>query len=361
MANVVRDPRTHPGSVLADFSNAPSFVDFSKDQIAFVYGSIWKQNYFTKVGNEYYPLGAKWDIKHDKWLPYFAKEDWWTQYYPPHNSDHPTGPTCNGCHSVNYNIQTHSVTEWNVGCEDCHGPGSAHVQHPTRSNIVNPGNLNYVAGNNVCIQCHVQGRPAQSPTDGQYFDWPPAFHQAIARVGFETALAQLSDYWRLEPHKLGETNFYYYADGTAHKNRMQGNDFVQSLMYRRGVTCADCHDVHGTKYPFELRMPPDQMCAECHAPDSENGPFAATIEAHTHHKPGNPGSQCIACHMPQIETQGVPDSLNHDHTFGFISPAMTIQYGIPNPCTSCHKDKTPQWALEQLRGWNNFSSWRVSQ
>ena len=28
----------------------------------------------------------------------------------------------------------------------------------------------------------------------------------------------------------------HFADGTAHKNRMQGNDFVQSLMYRRGVT-----------------------------------------------------------------------------------------------------------------------------
>ena len=37
-----------------------------------------------------------------------------------------------------------------------------------------------------------------------------------------------------------------FGDGTAHKNRMQGNDFVQSLMYTRGVTCFTCHDVHGT-------------------------------------------------------------------------------------------------------------------
>lgn len=147
MANVVRDPRTHPEAILADFFNAPSFVNFTKAQIAFVYDTIWKQNYFTKVGNEYYPLGAKWDIKHHNWLPYLAKEDWWVKYYPLHNSDHPTGPTCNGCHSVNYNIQTRTVTEWNVGCEDCHGPGSAHVEHPARNNIVNPGNLNYVAGN----------------------------------------------------------------------------------------------------------------------------------------------------------------------------------------------------------------------
>ena len=38
----------------------------------------------------------------------------------------------------------------------------------------------------------------------------------------------------------------HFADGPANKNRMQGNDFVQSLMYRRGVTCFSCHDVHGT-------------------------------------------------------------------------------------------------------------------
>jgi hypothetical protein len=49
MANVVRDPRQHPEAILADFDHAPSFVNFTPHQIAFVYGSIWKQNYFTKA------------------------------------------------------------------------------------------------------------------------------------------------------------------------------------------------------------------------------------------------------------------------------------------------------------------------
>lgn len=357
MANVVRDPRQYPRAILADFSNPPSFVNFRKDQIAFVYGSIWKQNYFTQVGNEYYPLPAKWDILHHKWMPYLAKEDWWSAYYPPRNSDRPTGPTCNGCHSVNYNIQTHAVTEWNVGCEDCHGPGSAHIKHPTSSNIVNPGNLDYVAGNNVCIQCHAQGRPAQSPIGGQYYDWPPAFHQAIGDIGFKAALKRLDRYWKLEPHELGKTNFYYYADGRGHKNRMQGNDFVQSLMYRHGVTCFDCHDVHGTSHPFELRTPANELCSQCHAPNSENGPYTSTIEAHTHHKAGNPGGSCIACHMPKIETEGVPGQFVHDHTFGFVTPAMTEKYGIPNPCISCHDEKTNEWASRWLKRW--YSPWRI--
>ena len=46
----------------------------------------------------------------------------------PDNMERPTGPTCDGCHSVDYNIQTKQVAEWNVGCERCHGPGSAHVE-----------------------------------------------------------------------------------------------------------------------------------------------------------------------------------------------------------------------------------------
>lgn len=86
---------------------------------------------------------------------------------------------------------------------------------------------------------------------------------------------------------------------------MQGNDFVQSLMCRHGVACYDCHDVHGTSYPFKLKKCPDEMRAQCHAPNSENGPYTATIEAHTHHKPGSAGSSCLACHMPKVETEGV--------------------------------------------------------
>jgi negative regulator of sigma E activity len=47
----------------------------------------------------------------------------------------------------------------------------------------------------------------------------------------------LSDFWKLEEHKSGVQSFTHFADGTAHKNRVQGNDFVQSVMYTRGVTC----------------------------------------------------------------------------------------------------------------------------
>lgn len=349
MANVVRDPREHPEAIIPDLNTNP-LKKFTKEQVALVYGSIWKQRYFTKIGDDYFPEPAQWDVTHKMWRPYFVANgtDWWAPLYPPDNFQRPTGPTCDGCHSVDFNIRTRQVVEWNVGCERCHGAGSEHEAHPTRDNILNPAKMDYVAANDTCIQCHSQGRPLTNPIEGQYYDWP---------VGYRVGL-KLSDFWRLEEHKLGETSFTHFPDGTAHKNRMQGNDFVQSVMYRRGITCFSCHDVHGTENYAQLRKPADKLCLDCHGPMSLNGPHTATLEEHTHHKPGSTGSQCIACHMPKIETT-ITDVFVRAHTFAVITPSATEQYKIPNPCTQCHADKPVSWASEALRKWPEYSPWRV--
>lgn len=170
MANVVRDPRVHPDAIIPDLSVSNALVTFSTNDIAFVYGSKWKQRYFKKVGDDYFPLPAQWDVTHKQWRPYFVKDDWWAPFYPPDNAKRPTGPTCDGCHSVNYDISTKTVSEWNVGCERCHGPGGEHAAHPTADNILNPARLDYVQAGDTCIQCHSQGRPLANPVNGQYYD-----------------------------------------------------------------------------------------------------------------------------------------------------------------------------------------------
>ena len=349
MANVVRDPRAHPDAIIPDLSQTNALVNFTKADIALVYGSIWKQRYFKKVGDDYFVLPAQWDVIHKNWKPYFVKDDWWAPLYPPDNFRRPTGPLCDGCHSVNYNINTKTVTEWNVGCERCHGPGSEHVAHPTSANIQNPARMNYVAASDVCIACHSQGRPLTNPIQGKYYDWP---------VGYAPG-GKLNAFWRLEPHQLGDTTFTHFADGTAHKNRMQGNDFVTSLMYARGVTCFTCHDVHGTGNPANLRQPASRLCLDCHGPNSPNGPHAPTIAEHTHHQPGSAGSQCIACHMPKI-AQTLGDVNVRSHTFRFVSPALGAALKIPNACNVCHADKTPAWATAALQTWSDRSPWRIA-
>ncbi len=208
--------------------------------------------------------------------------------------------------------------------------------------------MDLVHATDTCIQCHSQGQPLNNPIEGQYYDWPVGFQQG----------ADLKDFWKLEEHRLGETTFTHFADGTAHKNRMQGNDFVQSAMYKHGVTCFSCHDVHGTSNNADLKMPAQQLCLSCHTPGSRNGPRAATLEEHTHHAAGSAGNECVSCHMPKIE-QTIADVNVRSHTVAFIRPELTDQFKIPNSCTSCHTDKSTGWAREALKRWPGVSPWRV--
>ena len=351
MANVVRDPKVHPDAIIPDLSKPDPLLTFTVADIAFVYGSKWKQRYFTRIGDDYFPLPAQWDVTHATWRPYHVADgtDWWAPFYPGDNTQRPTGPLCDGCHAVSYDVRTKTVTEWNVGCEKCHGPGADHARAPTRANIVDPARVDPVTANDVCIQCHSQGRPLTNPIEGRVYDWP---------VGFRVGLP-LREFWQLEDHTLGDTTFTHFADGTAHKNRMQGNDFVQSLMYARGVTCASCHDVHGTGNPADLVLPATEVCGQCHEPGGPNGPRAATLELHTHHRAGSPGSACVACHMPKI-AQTLGDVRVRSHTFRFVPPALTERSKVPNACTGCHVDKSDAWATSALRGWQGTSPWRIA-
>ena len=351
MANVIADPKLHPEAIIPDFSKPDPLLTFKKEDVAFTYGSKWKQRYFKKVGDDYFPLPAQWDVANQVWRAYNVKPgtDWWTPHYGPDNLQRPTGPLCDGCHSVNYNPQTKTVTEWNVGCEKCHGPGSAHTKKPVRATIVNPARLSTIRANDACIQCHSQGKPLTNPVAGRHYDWP---------VGYDVTKS-LGDFWELEEHKLGETTFTHFADGTAHKNRMQGNDFVQSAMYTHGVTCSSCHDPHGTANSADLLKPASAVCLTCHGPNSPNGPHTPTIEQHTHHLAASTGNECVNCHMPKIE-QTIANVNVRSHTFKFIPPSMTDQFKISNPCTTCHTDKTTKWAAEELKKWPEVSHWRVA-
>jgi predicted CXXCH cytochrome family protein len=357
MANVVRDPKVHPEAVLADFAQPDPLVTFQLKDVAFVYGSRYKQRYFTRIGDDYYAEPAQWDVAKKRWLPYHveAGTDWWVPFYGPGNFDRPTGPLCDGCHSVNYNIQTKQVTEWNVGCEKCHGPGSEHVAKPTNANIVNPAKLDHVRANDTCIQCHSQGKPlgetGLTTQKSPHYDWP---------VGF-TAGDRLSDFWRLEVLKPGTTDFYQYADMTAHKNRMQGNDFIQSTMYHRELRCFDCHNVHSNANESNLKAVGNALCLRCHDASMQNpAGLKGTVAQHTHHAEGSKGSRCVACHMPLI-AQTIKDNFVASHTFRFIRPTSTDQSGVPNPCTSCHTDKNTAWAAKQLQSWGTVSPWRMAQ
>lgn len=202
MANILVDPAQNPGVILGDFSTPNSLVTFSLEDIAFTYGSKWKQRYFTRIGDDFFVQPAQWDVLNREWRPYRVAQgtDWWVEHYPEDQMQRPTGALCDGCHSTNYNIETKQVTEWNVGCEKCHGPGGDHEIDPTALNIVNPARLDTVAAVDVCLQCHSQGQPLEKPLNGVYYDWP---------VGYLPG-DNLSEFWMMEEHHLGEDTFTHW-------------------------------------------------------------------------------------------------------------------------------------------------------
>ena len=78
MANVVSDPRVRPQAVLPDFTKTDPLLTFKLDDVALTYGSKWKQRYFKRVGNDFYPLPAQWDVSHRIWRAYMVQPntDW---------------------------------------------------------------------------------------------------------------------------------------------------------------------------------------------------------------------------------------------------------------------------------------------
>ena len=40
-----------------------------------------------------------------------------------------------------------------------------------------------------------------------------------------------------------------------------------------------------------------------------------------------------------------------DHTFQPPVPENTAQFGIPNACTTCHDNRSPEWAAKQMNQW----------
>ena len=95
MANVVRDPREHPDAIIPDLSKPNPVFPFAAGDVAFIYGSKWKQRYFTKRGEDYYPLGAQWDVTNQIWRRYMVapNTDWWVVHYPADNMQRPRSAT----------------------------------------------------------------------------------------------------------------------------------------------------------------------------------------------------------------------------------------------------------------------------
>ena len=360
---------THRGATSTFFRRAGKFFVRTEGpdgkpgefEIAYTFGVEPLQQYLVPFPDgRLQALGLAWDTR-----PRAQGGQRWFHLYPdvtlrPPDPLHWTGREqtwnfqCAECHSTDlrkrYDLAANRyATTWaevTVSCEECHGPGSAHVawaeKRAAGTPYATPGANGLVvrlgrgagawtikdtqrgiaewtgpprssAELDVCARCHARRRPIVDPHPyGQPF--------------LDTHVPALLD----AP--------LYHADGQIQGEVYEWGSFVQSRMHHAGVTCSDCHEPHRAT----LRATGNAVCAQCHLPAR----FDA--EGHHHHRPGSEAARCVSCHMP-ARTYMVVDP-RRDHSFRVPRPDLSAALGTPNACTGCHRDRAPQWAADRVEG-----------
>lgn len=270
----------------------------------------------------------------------------WTRYLQTWNH------MCAECHSTaldkGYDAANNTYrTTWSeisVGCEACHGGGRAHVAWAREG--AKPGVS--LKGFAAAAAVRGPGDWAQDPATGS----PKAGVARQANGELETCgrchsrRGQVWPVWApgrplADTHRPALlTPELFEDDGQMKDEVFNDHSFRQSLMFEKGVTCGDCHDVHSGS----LKANGAAVCGQCHAPSR----FGQA--AHTGHAAGPTSPTCIDCHMP-ARTYMVVDR-RHDHSFRIPRPDLTASLGTPNTCSFCHSDRPASWAAEAVERWH---------
>jgi len=360
-SKMIQDIKKDPSVVTADFRKLPKDADFTLKEAVYTIGSKFKQRYMipaTINGEEDFRLGNyQWNEETQKWQGFKPYNYWYSGAYPHDNKEFPTSRACDGCHFVGY-MSTGKRVEPSIACESCHGAGSSHVAEP-KNRIYKASLSDPIRSNEVCLQCHMRNRDYRLVEHNMSVKdlWMDAKDYPF---GYEAGKA-LVDYKSPAPFTQGKETKEFWANGSAKKNRSQGNEYIHDAMYAHGITCINCHNPH--KLTNTAQKPEgNDACMKCHSMGSIIGPHQETLEEHTRHKADSKGSLCIECHMPKTAKHTGKSPLTvRSHRFRFTYPSETKFYKMPsetNACYSCHEDKTLTSLQEDLKAWGRVG-WEV--
>ncbi len=353
-------------------------------------GAVYKQRYLLRVGDSTYPFlqyntegrDSYADRSRKPWRDYHA--DWLFSETTGKLTDPPKKKSfeveCASCHYAGYTLTptvaggfvagaandaqgeadidgNGTPNELNVGCENCHGAGSAHAkakksQMPAL--IVNPGKLAAQRATVICTQCHSR------PQGTMKTDQPINKDNRMLTPGISR-----NEYLVNHTSREDAAQKDFWADGVHSKSHhQQGTDLIRSKHYAnefQTLSCNSCHDPHGAKdLPHQIlksvRDGKDSLCATCHLMDMKDHTAKAVGEAHTK------DIACVDCHMTKTMQTGAgkgkgitgPDGKNHwmnDVTSHLFDVPRLGNKGIkgvesgkamPNPYTNacgaeCHK------------------------
>ncbi|MEM7320387.1 MAG: multiheme c-type cytochrome [Pseudomonadota bacterium] len=305
-----------------------------------------QQYLFETDGGRLQSFDVTWDTEHGEWFHLYPDQD-----LPPDDGLHWTGPyknwyaRCAECHATgfrrNYGSRTGTYqseqAEIGVGCEACHGPGSAHIEWANGgepSADLQPVGLPMTFGKDTtteqatqqCAGCHSRREALADGNPVPGTNYHDAFTLALLRPGL------------------------YHPDGQILDEVYVYGSFLQSRMYAQGVGCMDCHEPHGAT----LRAEGNGLCTQCHSlagnPEFQSLKLAEYDDpAHHNHPQDSAGAQCKNCHM--IERNFMQVDGRRDHSFRIPRPDLGAQTGGPDACSDCHSDQDQDWAAAWLEVW----------
>lgn len=186
--------------------------------------------------------------------------------------------------------------EQSIGCENCHGPGAAHIKamksaaEPGKNTrIVNPAALRPYLADNICMACHQTGDVRVLKPGKSYSDIRPG-----------QPLDEVLSIFMVPPTRESPPD----ADHVEHYYSM-----MLSKCYRASggrLSCITCHDPHVQPTAAEAPAYFRRKCLTCHTNQSCRIPLATRMGR-------NPANDCVDCHMPKRDIQVISHSTATNH------------------------------------------------
>jgi tetratricopeptide (TPR) repeat protein len=269
----------------------------------------------------------------------------------------PIEAACIFCHSGRPNPVTAAVgrfgnppfDELAIGCENCHGPGAAHVRQMREGrsetggashSIVNPAKLSPWLADNICMSCHQNGDARVLEPGKDLRDFQPG------RPLDHTLAILMAPPTRESPPDSDHVQHYF--------------SMILSKCYRKSdakLSCIRCHDPHQQPSGEEAARYFKKKCLTCHTETSCALPEKAREESRAE-------DDCIACHMPKRDVTIISHASLTNHrivtTLGQPFPDATFQMATKELPDLVHLNAIPGQAdgvplLTQLQAYGQLA------